>query len=161
MRRAAPGWNRSFVTNPVYTSGRRSFRRYVHSDESNLASAAEACERAKTISRIDLRLACGTHKRVESRACVSCVGRQQSPETCVSRDETYSLYFSPSFSLPSSPFPLQRFSLLAMLSAVENSLFVYSRATSRHFHRERLFSLDTRIPRLLSVRTTPLVTFAI
>lgn len=42
---------------------RRSSRRYVHSDESNLASWAEACGRAKTISRIDLRLACGTHKR--------------------------------------------------------------------------------------------------
>lgn len=54
---------KSVVRYELKTTSRRSSRRYVHSDESNLASWAEACGRAKTISRIDLRLACGTHKR--------------------------------------------------------------------------------------------------
>lgn len=76
----------------------------MHSDESNLASGAEACERAKTISRIDLRLACGTYKRVESRGCVGGVGRQLR-NLRFTRGNLFTPLLFLSFSLPPSAFP--------------------------------------------------------
>lgn len=141
LERAESGWNRSFVMNRLYERGFssqfssvRALRRIEFSERSG-----ETCGRAKTISRIDLRLACGTHKRIK--------GLSGNLETCVSHGENL---FTPYFAFLPLPFSSLSLSLsIFLLLSLENfygrlALRVFPRKETRNFHR--LFSLDTRSP---------------